>query len=282
MKVLHLRDGLKNGPRGAEQIHERAFTLVELLVVLAVVVLGAVMLLPAQAGTKTNAAAVQCQNNLRQLQAAFGMYSSDFSGVVVSNEGGLNGSGWASGWENWGSGISPTGANTNQVILLTGLLGPYTRAASLYKCPADVMPSVIGPRVRSYSMNGFAGGTSEQTIYGYTTYRIYLKTSDFTVPGPAQTFVFLDEHPDSINDGTFSMHMPAVGSWPAATTWDDLPASYHSDAGCLSFADGHVELHQWRDAATKSPVLKVSPAYGVGQTSMNDSAWLVARTTAPK
>lgn len=230
-----------------------AFTLVELLVVMAIVAIGAILLLPARASTRTNSSTIQCVNNLRQLQAAFGMYSLDFGGRVVSNASGFTSSGWVSGWEDWASG-NPSGVNTNRLVLLNGLLGPYTRTSGVYKCPADVVPSARGPRVRSYSMNGFIGGTVERDIYGYTTYRIYLRTSEFVVPGAAQTFVFIDEHPDSINDGTFSMHMPSSSLWPSPVTWDDLPASYHADAGCLSFADGHVEAHKWMDLNTKSPL----------------------------
>jgi prepilin-type processing-associated H-X9-DG protein len=174
----------------------------------------------------------------------------------------------------------PPNLNTN--YLLKTSLGPYTgNKASVYKCPADKVPSVVGPRVRSYSMNGFVGGTAEQTVYGYTTYRTFLKDSDFSAPGPAKTFVFIDEHPDSINDCTFSMHMPAAASWPAATTWDDVPASYHNGAGALSFVDGHVEVHKWLDTNTLCPIQKFSPALATGTTSAQDNAWLVARTSAP-
>ncbi len=152
----------------------------------------------------------------------------------------------------------------------------------IYKCPADKIPTIIGPRVRSYSMNGFVGGTVEWTTMGYTSYRTFLKDSDFATPGPAKTFVFIDEHPDSINDELLSMQMPAVASWPAAAAWSDVPASQHNGACGISFADGHVEIHQWRDANTKRPVFRVGPRGATGTTSSNDSRWSVARTSAPK
>ena len=61
-------------------------------------------------------------------------------------------------------------------------------------------------------------------------------------------FVVLDEREDSINDGWFATD-PDVQYQLV-----DYPASYHGNAGGLSFADGHSEIHKWTDARTM-PVL---------------------------
>jgi prepilin-type processing-associated H-X9-DG protein len=113
---------------------------------------------------------------------------------------------------------------------------------------------------------------------------MFVRESEFVRPGPAMTWVFVDEHPDGINDGLFGMHMILPASaWPAATTWDDVPASYHNGACGFSFADGHGEIKKWLDPQTKAPV-KGPPATGcsaVGLTSPQDNRWMSARTTAP-
>ena len=57
----------------------RAFTLVELLVVLAILALLTATLLPALAGTKINTKRIQCLSNLHQLYAACTMYAGDFN-----------------------------------------------------------------------------------------------------------------------------------------------------------------------------------------------------------
>jgi prepilin-type processing-associated H-X9-DG protein len=130
-------------------------------------------------------------------------------------------------------------------------------------------------------MNGFVGGTTMRDVYGYANYRIYLKETDFT--RPTLTWVFMDEHPDSINDGLFGMHMPAVASWPrTASTWDDVPASYHNGACGLSFADGHAEIHRWLDNNTKAPIKKTSPSTSTGLTSARDQPWLAERSSSPE
>ena len=110
---------------------------------------------------------------------------------------------------------------------------------------------------------------------------MYLKETDLTKPGPSMTWVFVDEHPDSINDWLFGLHMPAANLWPQAASWDDMPASYHNGACGFSFADGHCEIHKWLDANSKPPIRQLNPAASSGLTSYTDSPWIVARTSAP-
>ena len=265
------------------------FTLIELLVVIAIIAILAAMLLPALSKAKTKAEAIGCLNNLKQLQLAWYNYANDSNDGVATNLGAPslsgNPTGWVTGWLDWNAG-TPYGANTNNQYLQDGALGPYTaKNVGVYRCPADKIPSAIGPRNRSISMNGFVGdygGTVMWKGYGYTSYQIYLKLSLMSRPGPAMTWVFIDEHPDGINDGLFGMKMPSSTFWPGGfTVWDDVPASYHNGAGGLSFADGHAETKKWLDATTKQPIKKTNPSGGTGQTSPKDNNWMVQRTSAP-
>jgi len=79
--------------------------------------------------------------------------------------------------------------------------------------------------------------TTRGVNWGMTQYKQFLKTSD--VNSRAMTWVTVDEHPDSINDGFF-----IIGD--TAAQWGDLPASYHNGACGFSFSDGHAEVHKWR------------------------------------
>jgi prepilin-type processing-associated H-X9-DG protein len=91
------------------------------------------------------------------------------------------------------------------------------------------------------------------------------------------TWVFIDECPDSINDGLFGVYMNQ-------TRWDDVVSSTHGGAGGLSFADGHAELKKWLDGNTRLPVQKVNPCpvYTRSLPSPNDLPWLKDRTSARK
>ncbi len=83
--------------------------------------------------------------------------------------------------------------------------------------------------------------------------------SSFSRPGPANTFVFMDEHPYAINDG--SIAIPAAAS--AGNTFIvDFPGANHNAATGISFADGHVLMHKWQDARTYSPPGFIMPGRG--------------------
>ncbi len=102
-----------------------------------------------------------------------------------------------------------------------------------------------------------------------------------TIPNPVRIFVFLDEHPDSINDGYF------LNKWvyrPDEPSWIDLPASYHNGGTSLAFADGHSETHRWLYAQTKPPPQpdSLSLPMDVTDDQYDDFYWLLGRMSVEK
>src|SRR5207248_8342328 len=102
--------------------------------------------------------------------------------------------------------------------------------------------------VRSYSMNAMMGNAGELSITGSNENNPnYVQFFTMpAIPHPQDLFVFLDEHPDSINDGYFVNQADYA-------EWLDLPASYHDRGANFSFADGHSESHRWRCPSTWQP-----------------------------
>jgi prepilin-type processing-associated H-X9-DG protein len=86
---------------------------------------------------------------------------------------------------------------------------------------------------------------------------------------PSETWVTIDENPVSINDGWF------VCEGTLTSAWTDAPATYHNNAGGVSFADGHSEIKKWKD-----PSLLVKKASSWSpRDGGNDHAWLRIRST---
>jgi prepilin-type processing-associated H-X9-DG protein len=189
------------------------------------------------------------------------------------------GAGWVAGWLDW----TLSTDNTNTAFLTNpryARIAPYLGGSTnIFKCPADNYLSTVqqargwSQRARSYSASLAIGSGNAQTGPWDSLYHQITKISDIQFPGPAQTFVYLDEHPDSMNDpGFFSPHQTALV---------DLPATYHNDAATFSFADGHSELHKWSGCLTQPRARQVLDSYTLSLISSAgdpDIHWLSFHT----
>jgi prepilin-type processing-associated H-X9-DG protein len=112
---------------------------------------------------------------------------------------------------------------------------------------------------------------------GDTTFYVFRKTTQIVRPPPSQTWVFIDEHEDSIEDGWFEVALPSPTQAWLPHCWIELPASRHNGGATLSFADGHVEIKKWLDSRTRKSVTRTRYIPVIEENP--DAAWLQERTT---
>jgi len=277
------------------------FTLIELLTVIAIIAVLAGLVLPALSRARERARAVICLNNTRQLLLAWQVYADDNDERLPYNLG-MTGSSFRTdlNWVNNVMSWDLSSDNTNLATLTDASLGPFFSGNTrVFRCPSDDALSSVqrsagwSARIRSYSMNAMVGDAGNFSTKGYNInnpgYTQFFKMAQ--IPQPAEIFVFLDEHPDSIDDGYFLDKSPenggGYGNAYKGAKWTDLPASYHNGATAFSFADGHSSLHRWLQPDTIRPPLPNAanlpiPIPSSPETAIEDFDWVMDHMSVDK
>ena len=206
----------------------RAFTLVELLVVIGIIALLISILIPTLGRARDQAQRTKCMANLKSLTEAWVQYANDHKGRLVraetyaANPAARDPGGWV--WD--GPGPNP---------IRNGTLWKYVNLLEAYRCPADFVIDRDGSeRARSYSINGYCNGS-------WPTYPAVNQITK--IKRASEIFVFIEELDyRGWNMGSFVIEDPY--------NFVDYPPSWHLRGACLSFADGHCEAWQWSDKRT--------------------------------
>lgn len=266
------------------------FTLIEALVVAGVVGVLASLILPAVSSAKGKGYGVVCLNNLRQLALAWNVYAEDHDSYLPYNYGVSDTYATMANGQllNWANNVMTWGLeedNTNATLLAQGGLGPYLGGAvALFRCPSDRAVSAKQraagwrERTRTYSMNAMVGYAGGFIKYGKNVnnpkFKQFMKLGE--IPDPSRIFIFIEEHPQSINDGYFLNKPDALPPY-----WYDLPAAYHNGGANLSFADMHIEYRKWLSPGTIYPHEEnaVTLPVAVPLDDTRDYDWLMQRTS---
>lgn len=208
----------------------RAFTLVELLVVIGIIALLIGILLPSLSRAREQANSAACLSNLRQLGMAMVQYTNENKGYFPRSA--ANGTG-ADDWIYWQAGrVRDEGA-------LVKYLGPQF-VEKHYLCPSDVAEN--HPTYPfSYTFNEYMGGlVLPPTSPGVLHWRIKITQ----VKRPADKLMMVDESSTTIDDGCWApQKYPVDGKNLLSNRHDkkaELSSNPNNGVGNALFVDGHA------------------------------------------
>lgn len=227
--------------------YKRAFTLLELLMVMAIIAVLVTLLLPLLSNARMAAQRVSCQSNMRQLTVAIVQYAADNDGQLPYcnwNNSVDDTSQYGKGWlfataqfrVNYSPAIlnGPWGGLAHYPIEgpMTGVIWPYTQDLKVYHCPIDDPQFWFGTEwLTSYLFNGAECGYGG---FGYTTPGIRLGQ----VNSPPTKIVLWE-----------ALEQRFMGQSNTGAVWNDgssypseeVLADRHYHGANVSFYDGHVE-----------------------------------------
>jgi len=199
----------------------RGITLIEMLVVIAIIALLLTLTLPVLVKARAQSRCVTCMSNARQLTEAYFVYCANNDGRLFPCD----------------SALHQVGLPLEHQEADIPELRVYTATSQPFHCIEDVRQGS-----RSYSINDYLAGR-----YPFPKLKHVRELKD--LKNAARTFVFIEETPPAGKNGYTGGFV--VLPYPL-TRWIDFPALLHPRGTCLSFADGHCEFWQWVDDRTKA------------------------------
>ena len=188
------------------------FTLVEMLIVIAIIGILASLLMPALSRAQATAKQIDCASQLRQIGIAQHSYAGEYQGSFAL--------GWVStDPKNWQDRIG-------------AFLGISSYRAGLLQCPAvdrNLINTALGNWKRTYGSNTFM----ENGKWKYKRIR---------VPAPSRTILSVDIGPSG-QEYAITSDLYYVWGDASSASWSDLarPQTRHIEGANVLFCDSHVQ-----------------------------------------
>jgi len=228
------------------------FTLIELLVVVAIIALLMAIIMPSLRAARQLAQGTVCTSNVRQLSMAWTVYADGNDSKMVGAQVSLNT--WVSyewvhrraesGDPGFIAGMS--GHDSELAGIRSGALYPYLKTTKVFHCVADAswkknkhkasLTAVESP-YRSYAVQDGLNG------WGYFEQEPVHKITELREPAKKYVFLEEDEGQGSHNWGSWILDKDGNSFWDPISIW-------HKKSSTLGFADGHAELHLWKEKST--------------------------------
>ena len=243
----------------------RAFTLVELLIVIGIIALLVAILLPALSAAREQAKTVQCASNLRQVHMALTMYSYDNNGLIPPVAATIAKPPPLTGNVNpyWTNFLSPVLQINNWVSVKN-----YLGSAAMLTCPTQ-QPGLAAPQLLrgSYGLNSrmytprqlgpttydrprwFSYDTQNNTYFGLQKTR-----------NPSEIYLLGDTYWANV----------ATSSGQPALTYANADPRHRQNKVNVCFIDGHV-----------SPLAKTGVPAVPGGDAMGTETYISAASVRP-
>ncbi len=241
----------------------RGFTLIEILVVVAIISLLAAILFPVFARARENARRASCQSNMKQIGLGLLQYIADYDETLPYSFYGTFGD------------STPVGSASDNYKWMDAIF-PYVKSEAIFNCPSDSATNTYHYRdsvnYGSYGLNGAYGSviTDSQTP-PRSANNLLVRMSAVEVPAST---VWATDNNNSVSDTNtggsqgFFWASPATNPTISHTNPRQLQniVERHLDTTNVLYCDGHVKA-QKLDALSRTTTL-VDPKDGVTKDVM--------------
>jgi len=226
-----------------------AFTLVELLVVIAVIAVLMGILMPVLHTSRLSALQINCLANMRNMEMAHWMYMTDWDGYLID------------------VGLAHGGAHAKEKVAWINTLQPYYKDGLLHRCPVDksphwpiekggqgipVPPTTDHFRKTSYGINNYLSTVAPE--------KRYRKLSDISRPSGTVHFLimaFEGQFAGADHPHVETWYVPGQVDSPPVKAAKQIETAAHGGKSQswearsnYGFLDGHAEVRIFRDVYT--------------------------------